>query len=195
MYKLFIRSCVLWTAVCLAAGISRAHGFPSQSVSQPSSKQGKALTQFLRRYLGRPYPTFERGRPTRYSVFWVDLRDDGAQDAIVYLTGRGWCGSGGCVTLILVPADSSYRVLTRITITWPPIRVLASKTNGWHDITVMVHGGGIMEPYEAKLTFNGKSYPNNPTIPPARRLTKSAPAKMVVPLSALADGKPLYPEK
>ena len=66
--------------------------------------------------------------------------------------------------VILAPSKSTYRVVTATTITWPPIRVLKRKTNGWHDIGVWVEGGGILPGYEAKLKFNGTKYPSNPSV-------------------------------
>lgn len=60
-------------------------------------------------------------------------------------------------------------LLGRITITRPPIRVLASRTNGMPDLGVVVCGGGIIECYEAVLPFDGQRYASNPTVPPAYR--------------------------
>src|SRR5579859_3880939 len=124
------------------------------------------VTEFLRNYLGEPYPPFEEQGPTRYSSAFVDLKDDGTKAVIVYVSGRGWCGTGGCVMLILAPEGASYRVVTKTTITRPPIRVLATKSNGWHDISVVVSGGGISV-HEVELSFDGKTYPSNPSVPPA----------------------------
>ena len=71
------------------------------------------------------------------------------------------------MTLVLTPEGASYRVVTKIRITRPPIRVLATSSHGWHDIGVWVQGGGIQRGYEAKLQFDGKTYPSNPSSPPA----------------------------
>ncbi len=57
--------------------------------------------------------------------------------------------------------------VTNISITRPPIRVLPTVTHGWHDLGVMVAGGGIIPGYEARLRFDGHSYPSNPTVPSA----------------------------
>jgi hypothetical protein len=145
------------------------------------------LQSFLQAYLGED----AKSNPPDYFAVAVPLRDDGALQVIVYLAGTGWCGSGGCTTLILEPHDFDYTVTTRITITWLPIRVLNTKTNGWHDIAVWVQGGGILPGYEAKLSFDGKTYPTNPTAPPAQRENGEIAGKVVIPKSAA--GKPLYP--
>lgn len=145
------------------------------------------LQDFLQNYVG----TSDGGKGTRYFAASVSLRDDDTRYVIVYLTEDGWCGSGGCTTLILERNGFNYRVVTKVTVSRPPVRVLNTKTNGWHDISVVVQGGGIVQSYEAKLSFNGKSYPVNPTVPPAQPLTTGTAGEVVVPMSA--SGEPLYP--
>jgi hypothetical protein len=127
---------------------------------------------------------------TRYVAAFVDLRDDGTQEVVVYITGREWCGSGGCVMIVLAPMGSSYKVIAETTITKLPIRVLSTKSHGWHDIAVRVQGGGILHPYEAKLSFDGRKYPGNPSVPPAKRLTQRVTGPEVISLTA--EGNLLY---
>lgn len=74
---------------------------------------------------------------------------------------------------------SGYRRVTNISITQAPIRVLPTVTHGWHDLGVLVVGGGIIPGYEARLRFDGHSYPSNPSIPPAIRL-KTVIGKQVI---------------
>src|SRR5436190_1567725 len=112
-------------------------------------------------------------------------------EAIVYLMGGEWCGSGGCTMLILASEASSFRVVTKITITRPPIRVLSSTSHGWHSIGVWVAGGRIEPAFEAELSFDGKSYPGNPSVPPARRLAAQVAGNVVIPSSQA--GMPLFP--
>jgi hypothetical protein len=154
-----------------------------------SSKPDESLKKFLQRYLtDQP---LDEDQTTRYVYVFVDLKGDGKQEAIVYITGRSWCGSGGCPTLILAPAGPSYRIVSKILITRPPIRVLTSTSNGWHSIGVWVRGGGIQPGYEAELRFDGKTYPLNPSVPPARRLTENTAGEIVVRPSE--EGTLLYP--
>ncbi|HEY7393180.1 MAG TPA: lysozyme inhibitor LprI family protein [Bryobacteraceae bacterium] len=124
---------------------------------------------------------------------FYDLNGDGKPEAIVYLIGNQWCGSGGCNTLILAQKDDSWRVVTNETITWPPIRVLARTSKGWHDIGVWVQGGGTQPGYEAELAFNGESYLPNPKVPPARRV-EGKPAGAVV-IDSVKNAVPLYSDK
>jgi hypothetical protein len=93
--------------------------------------------------------------------------------------------------LILKPDGALFRVIARTTITRPPIRVLQTTTNGWHDIGVWVQGGGIQPGYTAVLPFNGKAYASNPTVPPARRTTSDPGGETLIPEAAA--GILLYP--
>jgi len=91
--------------------------------------------------------------------------------------------------LILKPANSSFKVLGRVTIVQLPIRVLNSMHNGYPDIGVFVQGGGILPGYEAVLAFNGKRYSSNPSAPPARKATVTQ-GKVII--GTTDDSVPLY---
>lgn len=125
-----------------------------------------------------------------YVAAFVDLDDSGKQDVIVHFTYSRWgCGTAGCTTLVLVPHNSSYKVVSRIVATRPPIRVLVTKSHGWHDIAVRSQWDG--EPArEVKLSFDGKSYPFSTSSPRVHRLAGKALGEVVVPLAA--SGVPLY---
>jgi hypothetical protein len=171
----------------LAAALFAVLCATSFAIAQPKPDR---LTEFLQNYLGELYPPFEQQGETRYCSAFVDLKDDGTKEVIVYLSGRGWCGTGGCNMLILAPEGTSYRVVTKTTITRLPIRVLATKSNGWHDISVVLAGGGIQPGYEAELSFDGKTYPSNPSVSPAHPLVGEVRGKTVVPVTA--KDKPLH---
>lgn len=162
-------------------------GLIAGALAQAPSGNEKSLEKFLQNHDRNAISTNER--TTRYSAAFVDLKDDGSREVIVYLMGP-WCGSGGCSSLILVPEGDSYKIVTETTVTQLPIRVLSTKTNGWHDLGVWVQGGGIQPGYEARLRFNGRKYPSNPTVLPAQKLRKKAEGKVVIP--ADAKGTPLY---
>lgn len=79
---------------------------------------------------------------------------------LVYASGPASCGSGGCTLLVLAPNRYlGYIVLGRILIVRLPIRVLKSKSHGFHDLVAFVEGGGIIPGYNARFSYNGKSYP------------------------------------
>jgi hypothetical protein len=145
------------------------------------------LRDFLRGWVGTPT---EETRTTRYSSAFVDLNGDGSREAIVYLSSDGWCGTGGCTMLILAPQKASYILITKTTVTHLPIRVLATKSNGWNDIGVIARTDGIEPLYEAVLSFDGKTYPSNPSVPPARQSKGKARGRIVI--SATAKDEPLY---
>jgi hypothetical protein len=165
-------------------------------VAQAQMKSGAAplaevdsLKTFLQSYLRSLNPDFDK--TTRYSATFVDLSGEGKKEVIVYASGRGLCGTGGCRTLILARKGSSYRVVTHITITRPPIRVSKNTSHGWRNISVWVGGRGINPGYEAELRFDGTTYPSNPTVPPARPLSAGATGEVV--LSGSEEGTLLYP--
>jgi hypothetical protein len=177
------------SALLLVTCVAQAQEQPAV----PSSALEDSLRTFLQDYV-RKNP-LEVKKTIRYFDAFVDLNDDGKREAIVYLydsTGT-YCGSGGCPTLVLTPENSSYRVVAYILITRPPIRMLSGSSQGWRSLGVWVQGGGIQPGYEAELQFNGKSYPSNPTVPPARRLAGKGPGEVLIPnFKSYAEGKPLY---
>jgi hypothetical protein len=155
----------------------------------PTSAAEEFLKKFLQDYARQNQA--DDDKTTRYVHTFFDLNSDGKDEAIVYLVGREWCGSGGCSTLVLASEASSYKVVTELTVTQLPIRILPGTSNGWCNLGVWVQGGGIQPGYEAELRFDGKSYPENPTVPPARRLERKVTGKIVI--SASQDETHLYP--
>jgi hypothetical protein len=173
----------------LTAGVAYfAPGSLAQARPLASTTPEASLKRFLRKYVGVPVSADDK--TTRYFAAFADLRDDGTHEVIVYLSNGGWCGSGGCTTLILAPKDSCYKVVSKILVTRPPISVLATKSHGWHDLAVRVQGGGDVRAYEAKLSFDGKSYPISPANGRGQRLTGNAAGKVAVPVDA--KGELLY---
>jgi hypothetical protein len=148
------------------------------------------LKKFLQDFAGPPISTTDA--LTEYFDVSIDLNNDKKQEVIVYLKGTEWCGSGGCTMLILAPEGASYKVLTKVTITNPPIRVLAKRSHGWRSLGVWVRGGGIRAGYEAALDFDGMTYPSNPSVLPSGRLTQIPPGDTVISASDISNGKKLY---
>jgi len=144
------------------------------TVGQDAASAKTSVREFVER--------FDADLKGRYTDALVDLNADGKPEAVVYLTSNDWCGTGGRTMLILVRDGDSWRLLTKVSITRPPIRVLVTKSNGWRSIGVWVQGGGIQPGYEAELRFDGKTYPENPSTPPARPLTgKPAGETLIAP--------------
>ncbi len=145
-----------------------------------------ALKKFLQDYVKQR--NSDDDKDTRFAYFFTDLNDDGKKEAIVYLVGRWWCGSGGCPTLILRAEGASFRRVASILATRPPIRVLEETSHGWHNLGAWVEGGGMYMPYEEEIRFNGTTYPISPPNPPLRRKVKGT---IVIPDMDAAI--PLYP--
>jgi hypothetical protein len=104
--------------------------------------------------------------PTSLAVAFFDLNADGTDEAIVYVVGSYWCGSGGCDALVLTPSSEGFEVVMDASVTRTPIGVLETATNGWRDIFVTIGGGGG-QAGAVVMKFDGQSYPGNPTAPPA----------------------------
>lgn len=188
-----VPACVLAASLMVAApntmpGLESAIVLRPEGAAHSKSDNSRddTLKKWLRSYLGDEMP----GDNTRFISASVNLDGGAEHQVIVYLTGDDWCGSGGCTMLVLAPQGSSYRLVTKVTITRPPIRVLTTETHGWHDLSVVVAGGGIINRYEAKLSFNGKSYPSNPTVRPAQPLRQKVAGGVVI--SGTEDGTHLY---
>jgi hypothetical protein len=145
-----------------------------------------SLKSFLQAYLSG-----DRDTATRYHWAFFDLNGDGKDEAVVYLVGPTWCGTGGCHTLVLRQQGASFQVVTKTSVTRLPIRVLETKSHGWRDLSVGVSGVGIPPGYGAALSFDGKSYPTNPSVAPARRLESNAKGKILIDSSD--TGALVYP--
>lgn len=173
-FKTILFCAVLSISACLAAA--------PQRINQMLSRDEESVRTFLR--------IQDDGKDTRYIAAFRDLNGDGISEALVYLLGNHTCGSGGCNLLILQRVGDSWKVVSTMTITHPPIRILNSTANGWHSLGVWVEGGGIRPGYQAEMRFNGKKYPGNPSVPPAVRTKKSPPGEIVI--RSLENAKPLY---
>jgi hypothetical protein len=170
-------------ALCASAAASTA---TSTAAAQP---RGQGPTAGLHRFLhGQLGPAAEAGEDTRYTAAFVDLNGDRRDEALVYVTGANWCGSGGCRLLVLRSQGGSWRLVTRTSVTSTPIRVLSTSSRGWRDIAVQVSGGGV-RPFEARLSYNGRSYPTNPSV--ARPAPRRAAGRVMI--SGDPGRRPLFP--
>lgn len=158
------------------------HAWRKPRTAGASNSDEESVKKFLQRR--------DRDKKTQYLAVFHDLNGDGIPEAIVYLIGNEWCGSRGCRVLILQKSSGSWKVVTSMTITNPPIRILAGTSNGWRSLGVWVQGGGIQPGYEAELRFNGKTYPKNPSAPPARRAAKHLAGEVVI--RSINNAKPLW---
>lgn len=105
----------------------------------------------------------EASETSRHFIYnAVDLNDDGKDEYLVGLIGSDWCGSGGCTVLIL---DKNFKLNTRMTVVDYPVYVGApggkEVTKGYANIYIQNRDGSL-----AKMTWNGKKYPTNPSVAP-----------------------------
>jgi hypothetical protein len=103
-------------------------------------------------------------KETRYYYNRVDLNGDKNPEILVYVFGGGNCGTGGCNALLFHKVRGKYK----LTVTFGPVRnpiiVSQHKTKGWNDLIFFNSGGGIIPGYFSVCRFNGKNYPDNPTV-------------------------------
>jgi hypothetical protein len=152
--------------------------------ARPSSDQ--SLRAFLQ---ARFHDDRDNYPDARYVSAWADLDGDSHPEAFVYLISGAYCGSGGCNLMIFTPAGGAWREVADMSVTHPPIRLLDTATHGWRDIAVTVAGGGARA-HEVVMAFNGRAYPDNPTVPPARALRRTAPGRVLI--TDGDRGRPLF---
>lgn len=168
----------------VAVGLIVIGIFGCAYATPPMQQRDARVRLFLQKYL-KTYPSV-LVRGLRYSAAAVSLSGVSNHQYLVYLTSRQWCGSGGCTALLLVPRGASFKVVEKFTLVQLPIRILPSKSHGWHDLAMPVSGGGITHRYMAILKFDGHKYPSNPSMAP-RVPEKLVGDGMVVPLSEKGD--------
>ncbi len=159
----------------------------------PQNYRESGLEEQIRRFL-RLYllgSELVKDETAGFSYSPISLSDDKSEELVVYVRGRSWCGTGGCLTLVL-KGGSPYQIVGRVSITRLPIRALHTRSHGWRDLTVFVHGGGISKGYSAVLPFNGRSYPGNPSMAPARPIRASQSTGETI-LSSKSRIFPLFP--
>lgn len=160
----------------------------AQAKPLPSTTREATVRRFLQK--GEAGGRLNLDNTARYLAAFVNLKDDSTEQVIVYFTySRLSCGTAGCTMLVLVPDNSSYKIVSRTVATRPPIRVLASKSHGWHDIAVWSQWDGE-HAHEVKLSFNGTSYPFSTSSPRAQRIVGKVAGEVVVP--STSEGTPIF---
>ncbi len=104
------------------------------------------------------------GGLARYIYNIVDLNGDGNQEALVYLLGSIFCGSGGCDLFLFSQGKQGYTLVNNFPISRLPVIVSPQKTNGWHNLIRPESGGGAPPSYVVHA-FNGKHYVERQRLP------------------------------
>jgi hypothetical protein len=127
----------------------------------------------------------------RYFDARVDLDGDGQQEVVAYVAGPMVCGTGGCTVYVLTPTADGLRLVSAISVVQPPVRLSPRSSQGWRNLIVGIAGGGIPAG-AAELEFDGKAYPSNPTVPPAKPAAGLDGATILIPeFESYTQGKPV----
>ncbi len=116
----------------------------------------------------------------RYRWNRVDLNGDGKAELVTQVLGPQVCGTGGCSLLIFrEPRPGQLQLITRMSLFQPPLVVAERRSNGWKNLVARVridagHGGF------AELPYDGRTYPSNPSVPPAMPLRRPEPGTAVL---------------
>ncbi len=89
------------------------------------------------------------------TVRQIDLNGDGKREAVVWESS--WSGTSGGSFWVLAKKGREYIKVLETDMTWSPIILLKSKTNGWNDIVYHVTGGGVTPQY-VTMTFKHSKY-------------------------------------
>ncbi|THD65859.1 hypothetical protein E7Z59_14865 [Robertkochia marina] len=104
-----------------------------------------------------------------FRMYALNMDQDTHEEVFVLFSSPYFCGSAGCNLLLL---DDDLRVITRFTVTRPPISIEPTYTNDWRDISI------YSEDSWRAMTFNGQSYPSNPSVAPI--LASGSPSQIGV---------------
>ena len=178
-YFLLVASCVAITAcgqnVTSTDGVGLGSTDPVLRQNESSDKftlSNDELSQVSEALLAEG--RLERPRAAMEGSFKaasVDLNEDGARELVVWMESRDHCGSGGCTLRVYRAQGGKLAELSRTTIARLPIEVFEYDGDDWLSLIVGVGGGGLKSG-RALLRFDGKTYPRNPTVPPAQRTNR-----------------------
>jgi hypothetical protein len=126
----------------------------------------------------------------RYAWSRVDLNGDGTPEVVATVVGPFVCGTGGCPLLIFQERKGTLIPVTTMSLFKEPLIVSERRSNGWKDLISRVRLDAARSTY-AVLPFDGRSYPTNPSVPPAQRLQKKEPGTAY--LSWDPSGRALHP--
>lgn len=103
-----------------------------------------------------------------YQFAYEDLKGDGSKEAIIQATGITWCGSGGCLTLVLESRGPDYVTLLSVNV-GDDLAVMNEKVNGYAALRASFGDGMNMKP---KVFILGAATSVKP------RATSAAPASI-----------------
>lgn len=131
------------------------------AIASPALADEASVMAYLHQSLGEDL----KADNTRVYLGFADLNADGKDEAIAYVSGPYWCGTGGCNAHILTPDGDSWKEVGNTTVSSLPIGVLDTTSNGWKDLAISFAGGGSPAGI-GQMQFDGSQYPRNPTSAP-----------------------------
>ena len=111
--------------------------------------------------LNKTLNSYFEGREYTYTITFLDLNDDGGEEALIYLQDVYWCGMGGCTLLIFERIKDDFIFLSKIPLVHKPVFVADTRSNGWLDIYLHTGKMGLVV-----IKFDGVQYPQNPSLQP-----------------------------
>ncbi len=119
-----------------------------------------------------PLPDWARSYATdtlhlkNYRAASVDLNGDGRPEVLVYSEDWRRCGTSdgnGCTLWVLTRRGRTTVMIGRMTIAFPPIWLLHSRSHGWRDLAMQTARGGSLPNWVGRMQFDGRRYPANPS--------------------------------
>ena len=133
----------------------------SQKVKIIRAKRVNEIRKILRNNLGPKDKLIELRNPTCFVA--KEVLTNKMHYFIVYVYGGNECGSGGCpLYLMKLNIKNHMDIISKTLTVWTPIYILRPIVNGFHDLAVMVHGGGVIHPYNCLLKYKYQGYQNSP---------------------------------
>lgn len=119
------------------------------------------------------------GPATKFAYAFADLNEDRVADAVVLLTDREYCGSGGCALLVLQGTAAGFTVISKSTLANQPVKVSTDTHQGWRTLLVWVKAG-MAPPHFVRLRFAAGHYPADAGRQPAAGAGLGATAKTLL---------------
>jgi len=130
----------------------------SEFVPQSTDEQtANNIKNFLINHYLKDDLQFLQANDRKFQFYKIDLNADGKEEIFIRFMTSYFCGSGGCTFLLL---DKYGAIITKFSVTRPPIFVEPSKENGW--ARLLVKDSGVFK----ELLFNNGTYPSNPSVLP-----------------------------
>lgn len=155
------------------------------TATQAAQPTDPSAAQAVGDFLARHFARFRESAPeATYRAAWHDLSGDGRPEVLVYLHDPIWCGPHGCDLFIFTPHASGWRQVDEISVAAPPIRLLARRSRGWHDLSVYVRSS-LMPGERRALAWDGRRY-----VPTPRRVRERDEVRALITLEG--EGSPLF---